>query len=94
MMNTAHPSLTKDTPAWIFQVWTAFAISLVSVTLGIIYMPVDGWIRSFLAVGVFFLVASCFSLAKTLRDNHEVDKLINRISEAKTEKLLQDFELK
>ncbi len=93
-MTATHPTLTKDTPAWIFQVWISFAISFVAVTLGIIYMPVDGWIRSFLAVGVFFLVASCFTLAKTLRDNHEAEKLINRISDAKTEKMLHEFEMK
>jgi hypothetical protein len=94
MYTTNHPTLTKDTSAWIFQVWASFALSLVGVILGIIYLPVEGWVRGFMGLGVLFLTTSCFSLAKTLRDNHEADKLINRISDAKTEKMLTEFELK
>jgi hypothetical protein len=39
-----------------------------------------------------FLVGSTFTLAKTVRDNHEARRLRNRISQAKTDKILREFE--
>jgi hypothetical protein len=84
---------SKDTAAWIFQVWASFAIAAAMTGIGIAYLPVDGWIRAFLAMGVLFTVGSAFSLAKTLRDNHEASRFLNRITEAKAEKIIRDFEL-
>lgn len=83
----------KDTSAWIAQVWISFAISFGVTMAGVAYLPVDMWTRGFMAMGVLFTVASSFSLAKTVRDNHEAGRLINRISEAKAEKILKEFEL-
>lgn len=42
-------------------------------------------------MGVYFTVSSAFGLAKTLRDAHESSRLITKISEAKTEKMLRDL---
>ncbi|WXA85296.1 hypothetical protein LVJ94_03185 [Pendulispora rubella] len=60
--------------------------------VGIAYLPVDAWVRGFLGMGVLFTVGSCFSLAKTIRDEHEDKRLISRIDEAKTTRILRDFE--
>jgi hypothetical protein len=35
------------------------------------------------------LMQSCFTLAKSLRDMHEAGRMINRIEEARTERLLR-----
>ena len=59
---------------------------------GIVWLPVDDWTRGFLAMGLLFTVSACFTLAKTVRDSHEASKLINRLSGAKAERLLQEFE--
>jgi hypothetical protein len=83
-----------DTQAWIFQVWVAFLISFATTVYGILRLPVDNWIRAFLWMGLSFTVTSAFSLAKTVRDNHEAGRLRNRITDAKTEKLLREYELK
>jgi hypothetical protein len=83
----------KDTAAWIFQVWASFALSTGVTAIGIAYLPVDAWIRAFLGMGLLFSVGSSLSLAKTLRDNHESRRLRNRLSEAKAEKIIRDFEL-
>ncbi len=87
-----HPTITKDTAAWRFQVWVSFLISLASVSFAILFLPVDTWIRSFLGMGLFFLISTSFTLAKTIRDNQEADKFVNRISEAKAEKILRQYE--
>ena len=80
-----------DTPAWIAQTWVSFGIALVAMVLGIWHLPVDNWIRGFMALGQFFVVASTFTLAKTIRDNHEALKTINRVKDAKTSKLINEY---
>ena len=82
----------RDTEAWVFQAWASFVLAFGSMIGGIIWLPVDHWVKGFLAMGLLFTVNACFTLAKTVRDNHEASKLLNRISGAKTEKLLNEFE--
>lgn len=80
-----------DTAAWRFQVVTAFAIALGLTTIGIFYLPVLIWVKGYLIMGVYFTVSSAFGLAKTLRDAHESHRIVNKISEAKTEKMLREL---
>ncbi len=61
--------------------------------LGIYYLSVDGWIRGYMVMGLFFVVGSCFTLSKTIRDNHELQKSIVRAAEAKNEQILSKYEL-
>ena len=61
---------------------------------GIYNLPADLWTRGYMGMGLLFSVGSSFTLAKTVGDNHESRKLINRVTEAKTERILHDFELK
>jgi hypothetical protein len=60
-----------DTSAWILQVWIAFAIAILLMGIGIYYLPVNLWIRGYVAIGAFFVLAASFTLAKTIRDNDE-----------------------
>ena len=85
---------TQDphSPAWALQVWLAFAIALLTSTIGILYLPLPIWPKAFLGLGFFFTVAQSFTLAKTVRDQQESKRLITRITEAKAEKILREFE--
>lgn len=85
------PIRLNDTAAWRFQVVAAFGIALLLTTGGIVYLPVDAWTKGYLMMGLYFTVSSAFGLAKTLRDNHESSKLVAKISEAKTEKMLREL---
>lgn len=87
-----HPKLSRDTPAWIFQVWASFVISMVATALGVVYLPAPPWVKAFLGMGLFFTVASTFTLAKTIRDNHESSKLVNRVAEANVERIIRDHD--
>ncbi|EAW36053.1 YiaA/YiaB family inner membrane protein [Lyngbya sp. PCC 8106] len=91
-MSQKAPPL-KDTPAWIFQVWLSFILAVSATTLGIIYLPVDNWVKGFMGMGMTFSIGSSFTLAKTVRDNHEAYKLVSRVDEARVEKLLADHDL-
>ncbi len=44
-------------------------------------------------MGMTFSIGSSFTLAKTIRDNHETNKLVSRVDEARVEKLLADHDL-
>ena len=99
-MNTPNPHLQNtmpvealklDSPGWLFFVKASFACALLGMIGGIIMMPVDIWIRGYVIMGSLFLVGSSFTLAKTLRDQFESSKLINQLSNAKAEKLLEEF---
>ena len=65
----------KDTTAWIFQVWASFLLATAGTATGIIYLPVDNWIKSFVGMGLIFSIGSAFTLAKTIRDNYESKSL-------------------
>jgi hypothetical protein len=65
MTNATAP---KTTPAFLLQAGIAFAIALTGLIIGECRLPVDPWIRGFLALGTVFLVSSTFTLAKVIRD--------------------------
>lgn len=78
----------QHSPAWVFQAWASFILSISVLGLGIVYMPVDPWKKAFLGMGVLFSITSTFSVAKTTRDLHEAKRLITRIDDARVEKLI------
>ena len=84
--------LNKNTPAYRLQVWACFILSFGLMLTGTYHLPVDWWVKGYFTMGIIFTVGSCFTLAKTIRDDYESEKLINRITGAKTEKILKEFE--
>jgi hypothetical protein len=80
--------LDRPTSAWIAFSYISFAVSLFLVGGGIFELPLDWWMRAYLAMGVTMVVQSSFTLAKNIRDLHEANRMINRIEEARTERLL------
>jgi hypothetical protein len=86
-MNNAN---LHHSPAWVVFTYVSLAAALAMVVLGIILMPIDLAMKGYLAMGVAMLIQSCITLTKTIRDNDEAGKLVNRIEDAKTERLLMD----
>jgi hypothetical protein len=80
----------RHSAAWVSFTYATFLLSLGMIGLGIFVMPIDHWMKGFLSMGILMLVQSCISVTKTLRDNEEANKLLNRIEDAKTERLLMD----
>jgi hypothetical protein len=85
---TAQP--IKHSAAFVSFSYAAFGIALLMVAGGVFVMPIDYWMKGFLLMGMVMLVQSCIILTKTIRDNVEAEKLLNRIEDAKTERLLMD----
>ena len=86
------PAVRRESAAWLFFVRVSFAVALVANGLGVAYLPVDPWMRAYLGIAGLFLVGSTISMAKALRDEHEARLLLNRIAEARTTKLLREYE--
>lgn len=82
----------KPTAAFMGQAVASFGIALTAVTVGIIYLPVNAWIRGFLAIGVLYVVTSSFTLAKVVRDQQEVSSVVSRVDQARIDKLLTDHD--
>jgi len=76
--------------SWIVFTYVSFVAAFALVVVGIILMPLDLAMKGYLAMGVAMLIQSCITLTKTLRDNDEAGKLVNRIEDARTERLLMD----
>ncbi len=77
-------------PVWVGFTYISFFASLGMLVLGICILPIDLWMRAFLFMGVLMLVQSCIMMTKTQRDLHESSRMVNRIEDARTEKLLMD----
>ena len=82
----------KVTAAFYGQAIASFAIGLGSVAFGIYYLPVGGWIRAFLAIGVLYVVTSSFTLAKTIRDAQETGTVVRRVDQARIDKLISEHD--
>src|SRR3954452_16554326 len=79
---------TRTTTAFYAQAGISFAVAIGAVVLGICYVPVDPWIRTFLALGSLFLVTSSFTLAKCVRDAQEGAAVAARLDQARMDKIL------
>jgi len=84
--------LPPHSPAWIAQTWISFVLSMGGTALGIYAMPGDPWVKGFLAMGLVFTVGSAISLSKTLRDQHESERLTARIDDARVSKLIAEHD--
>jgi hypothetical protein len=91
-MDTQYDSSRFDSPAWVFFVKVSFACALGGMLFGIVMMgEVPIWMRGYLVLGTLFLTGSTLTLAKTMRDQFEGNKLINQLAQARTEKLLKEY---
>jgi hypothetical protein len=83
---------TKTTTAFYAQAGISFAVAVGAVALGLCYLPVDPWMRSFLALGSLFLVTSTFTLAKCVRDAQESSGLYTRLDQARMDRILAEHD--
>ena len=80
----------KVTNAFYAQAIASFGISLVAVAIGIYYIPVGGWVRAFLGLGLLYVVTSAFTLAKTVRDAQDSGSVVRRVDQARIDKLISE----
>ena len=89
----ARPDLPEThSAAWTAQTWISFVVAVGATSMGIWFLNVDIWVRAFMAMGLLFSVGSSISLSKTLRDQHEAEKLTKRIDEARVSKYISEHD--
>ena len=87
-----NQNVQQHSSAWVTFTYVSFAASAFLVAIGVFYLPIDLWMKGYLTMGIVMLIQSCVTLTKTIRDMHESGKLVNRIEDAKTERLLMEVE--
>ena len=90
MSNTLTVAATSNTSAWLTFTYVQFGAATFMTALGVWAMPVDLMVKGYLIMSSVFLVGSAFTLAKTVRDEHEARRFASRIDDARTEKLLME----
>lgn len=85
--------LNSSSSSWDFFVKVAFALAIASTLIGIYMLPGEMVIKGYFLISTFFLVFSTITMSKTIRDKHEADRLHNKISEARTSKIIRDMDM-
>ncbi|WP_249998733.1 YiaA/YiaB family inner membrane protein [Actinoplanes sp. M2I2] len=82
----------KVTAAFYIQAAASFVVALLALAVGIFYLPVGGWIRAFLGLGLAYVVTSAFTLAKTIRDAQEVGTVVRRVDQARIDNFISQHD--
>lgn len=91
-MTETTNSPSKNTSAFFVQAGISFGTALLTMLCAIYFLPADGWIKGFLALGTLFLTTSCFTLAKVIRDQQEASSVVSRIDQARIERILAEHD--
>jgi hypothetical protein len=85
MSNPIQPTMTA---AFYVQSVVSFGVALGAIGLALVYLPVDPWVRAFLAITVLYAVTSAFAVAKCVRDRQEQSAVSTRVDQARLDKIL------
>jgi hypothetical protein len=88
-MNPDTPMI-RNSQSWTLFTIASFVLAAGMMAGGIYFLEASFAAKGFYSMAAIMLVHTSISITKTLRDNEEASKLINRIEDAKTEKLLME----
>lgn len=83
--------IQSNSASWLMYVKTSFAISLVAMATSIVFMPGSFETKAYLAICALFMLSSTITISKTMRDEHESKRLMNKISDAKTQQIIKEY---
>jgi hypothetical protein len=83
----------SNSGGWLLYTYISFGMALVMMVFGIWALPTDlFWVKGYMLMCTVFLIGTTFTLAKTVRDEHEAKRVSNRIEEARAERLLMEID--
>ncbi len=85
-------SIQRHSEAWVKFSYLSFAVSCVMMAGGLVLAPIELAMKGYIAMAAVMVIQTTVNLTKTMRDNHEADRLFNKIEDAKTERLLRDVD--
>jgi hypothetical protein len=89
-MNYEPTPVPPSSPAWVAFSYIGFVVAVAMTCAGLYFVPMEPMAKAYFGMASVLLIQACITLTKTLRDDHEGKRLINRLDHAKTEKLLSD----
>ncbi len=89
-MDTTHHK-PKDSEAWQMFSIASFVLTAGMMAGGIYFLEVSFAAKGFYAMSAIMLVHTSISVTKMMRDREEANRFINKLEDAKTEKLLLDI---
>lgn len=78
----------KHSSAWINFTIFSFVVSVGMMGLGIYFLPLEFATKGFLIMATLMIIQSAITVTKTMRDNLEASKLVTKVEDAKTERIL------
>ena len=90
MNNETYKPVNSD--AWTLFTIVSFGISAAMMAGGIYFLEASFAAKGFYAMSAIMLVHTSITITKTLRDTEESRRMVNKIENAKTEKLLMDIQ--
>jgi len=85
-------SIQRHSEAWVKFSYLSFGVSCVMMAGGLVLAPIELAMKGYIAMAAVMVIQTTVNLTKTMRDNHESDRLVNKIEDAKTERLLRDVD--
>ena len=85
--------MSDHSQAWISYSYASTILAITLMLGGIWFSPLDMSFKAYFAMGTFFMISSVINLTKTMRDKHEGERFSNKLEEAKTEKILREFDV-
>ena len=82
---TNHP---VHSPSWVMFTQLSFGVALAAMSAGILLLEIDLATRGYLAMGSLLVIITSINLAKTLRDQHEANRLTNKVEDARLSEFL------
>lgn len=81
----------RPSDSWAMFTVASFILSAAMMAGGIYFLEASFAAKGFYAMAAIMLVHTSISITKTLRDIDESKRMINKLEDAKTEKLLMDI---
>jgi hypothetical protein len=81
----------KHTNSWMLFTQATFGLAAIMMAGGIYFLEASFSAKGFYAMAAIMLVHTSITLTKTMRDNEEASKMISKIEDARTEKLLMEI---
>ncbi len=86
-----NDQILSNSSGWLFFVKASFAIALCAMLGGILFSPIEFIVKAYFGLCSLFLVSSTITLSKSMRDQHESERIMNKIAEAKTQQLIKQY---
>ena len=83
--------VAKDSNAWKIFTIGSFVVAAAMMAGGIYNLDASFAAKGFYAMAAIMLVHTSITITKTLRDAEEANRFLNKLEDAKTEKLLRDI---